>query len=204
MKKLFFLSMVIAASIAIVISFFQPWATIATSATKVSKELTKSAEEGPLADTPFASKFIKQLDRATSAMGEMGDIEIKSAVRGNQIPAMVNNKTSKVALSLVQVFFKDAEGIDKKSYLVYLLPLFAIICAALAALGLKNKLYIAIMALIGGVISIGGLYNLMTMDISSAVVEISIAKGLWNTMYAFLFICLVGIAWLATDKRVKR
>ena len=75
---------------------------------------------------------------------------------GYQIPKMVNDKTTKVALSLVQVFVKDAKDIDKKSYLVYLLPLFAIICSLLAALGLKNKIYVIIMAVIGGAISIGG------------------------------------------------
>ena len=201
-KKMFFLSMVIAASIAIIFSFFMPWATIATSVTKVSKDLTQAAE-GSLADTPFAGKFIKQLDKATSAIGQMGDIEIKSAVRGNQIPAMVNNKTSKVALALAQVFFKDAGGLDKKSYLVYLLPLLGIACAALAVLGLKNKLYVIVMAVLAGAISIGGLYTLLTMDISSTIVKISIAKGLWNTMYSFLFICLAGIAWLVLNKKAR-
>jgi hypothetical protein len=199
-KKLSFLSLIIAASVFIVISFFMPWANIATSVAKVSKEVTSTAE-GKLGKTPFAGKFLKSLTKVTDTVSEMGDIEIRTAVSGYQVPKMVNEKTSKVALSLVQVFFKDAEGIDKKSYLVYLLPLFAIICSLLAVLGMKNKIYIIVMAVIGGAISIGGLYNLLTMDVSNMIVEISIAKGLWCTMYAYLAISLAGIAWLVLDKK---
>lgn len=191
--------MIIAASVFIMVSFFMPWANIATSVAGVSKEVTSTAE-GTLGKTPFAGKFLKSLTRVTDTVSELGDIEIKTAVSGYQIPKMVNDKTSKVALSLVQVFFKDAEDIDKKSYLVYLIPLFAIICALLAAFGLKNKIYVIIMAVIGGAISIGGLYNLLTMDISNMIVKISIAKGLWYTMYAYLAISLAGIAWLVLDK----
>jgi hypothetical protein len=200
MKKMIFAGVVILGATVTVVSFFMPWATVATSATRVSKELTTAAG-GPLKDTPFAGKFIKQLDRATTAISEVGDIEIKASVSGYQVPKMVNDRTSKVALSLAQIFFKSTEGLDKKSYLVYLLPLSGIICGALAVLGLKNKLYVIIMAVLGGAISIGGLYNLYTVDLSSAVVDISIQKGLWFTMYAFLLIFLVGVAWLVLEKK---
>jgi hypothetical protein len=200
MKKLIFSGLVIAASAIIVMSFFLPWAKIQTSVTGVSKELTGYADK-ELGDSPFAGKFIKKLDMVTGAISSMGDVEIKSIVRGYKIPALVNSDSSKAALSLAQVLFKSAEGIDKKSYLVYLLPIFAVVCAFLAIIGLKNKLYVLLMAVIGGVISIGGLYNLLTMNISSMVVKISIEKGLWYTMYAFLLICLVGITWLASDRR---
>ncbi|MFQ5952518.1 MAG: hypothetical protein ACE5JK_03830 [Candidatus Omnitrophota bacterium] len=200
MKKVIFAGLIIAASVVIVIAFFMPWANVDASVTGISKELTKAAE-GPLEKTPFAGKFLKKLDEVTTAIGEIGDVEIKTTVRGNQIPAMVNNKTSKVAISLAQVFFKDTEGLDKKVYLVYLLPLFGIICASLAVLGLKNKIYVLIATVIGGAISITGLYNLYTMDIPSLVVKISIQKGLWHTMYAYLAICLAGIAWLVLDRK---
>ena len=186
----------IAASALIVVSFFMPWARVATSVVGVTK-----AAEGSLEKTPFAGKLVKGFGKATEAISEIGDIGIETTVRGNQVPELVNNKSSKVALSLAQVFFKETEGIDKKSYLVYLLPLFAIVCASLAVLGLKNKIYVILMAVIGGVISIGGLYNLMTMDLSSMIVKISIAKGLWYTMYAYLAIFLAGVAWLVLDKK---
>ena len=202
MKKLIFIIVVFAASTVIVMSFFQPWAEINASVTGVSKELTKSASTA-LGETSFAGKFIRQLNDITSSIGNIGDIELKSTVRGNNIPVLANDQTSKVALSLVQVLFKNkgTENIGKKSYLVYLLPLSGILCAVLALFALKHKIYLLIMAAISGIISIGGLYNLYTMDVVSPVVKITIENGLWNTMYAFGCILLVAILWLASSDK---
>ncbi|MFC1480044.1 hypothetical protein ACFL5Y_01195 [Candidatus Omnitrophota bacterium] len=195
MKKAIFLTMIIAASVVILAAFFMPWANVATSVTGVSQELL-----GAVSKAPLAGKVVGDLDKITGAIGSMGDVEIKTVVHGNKIPAMVNNKSSKVALSLAQILFKSAEGLDVKSYLVYLAPILGIACALFGFFGLKNRLYIILLVVISGVIAIVGLYNLNTMDLSSTIVKIAIGKGLWYTMYAFLFMSFVGIAWIALDR----
>jgi len=204
MKKLACLVVIFAASAVIVLSFFQPWAEINASVTGISKELTKSADT-TLKDAPFAGRFIKRLDKITNSIGQIGDVELKSTVRGNNIPVLANNETSKVAMSVVQVLFKNnnAKNIGKKSYLVYLLPLCGILCAVLALLALKGRLFLIIMAIISGIISIGGLYNLYTMNFTNPIVKITIKNGLWNTMYAFAFILLVSVLWLASTEKKK-
>lgn len=196
MKKLFFVTLVCIASALIIVAFFMPWAEVAASVSGISKEVTSSVK-----DTPFAGKIVGKISDVTDAISEMGDISIKSRVSGFDVPRMANDKTSKVALSLVEVFFKSAENIDMKSYLVYVLPLLAIVCVILAILGIKNKLFVAIMLIISGIVSIGGLYNLYTMDVSSAIVKITIKDGLWYSMYAFMFIFLVSILWLVWDRK---
>ncbi len=197
MKRLFFVCLVVAASALIVVAFFMPWAKVATSVTGISKEVTKSVE-----DTPYASKVVGKIAAFTDAISAIGgDVEIKTTVTGFQVPKMVNDESSKVALSLAETLFNSPKGIDKKSYLVYLLPGLAVVCAFLAFLGLSNRLYVIPMLLIGGAISIAGLYNLYTMDVSSQVVQITIMDGLWYSMYSFLFIFLVGIVWLLTDRK---
>ena len=204
MKKLTCLVVIFAASAVIVLSFFQPWAEINTSVTGISKELTKSADT-KLKNAPFAGKFIKHLDNITNAIGQVGNVELKSTVRGNNIPVLANSETSKVAMSVVQVLFKskNTENIGKKSYLVYLLPLCGILCAVLALLALKNKLSLIIMAAVSGIISIGGLYNLYTLNLANPIVKITIKNGLWNTMYAFAFILLVSVLWLVSTEKKK-
>ena len=196
MKKQIFLGVVVAACVVILMSFFMPWAKVNVSAVGVSKELEASA-----AGTPFASKWVGSLKKATSALGDIGDIKIKTMVTGYSIPTMINQKKSKVAISLMQIMFKSVENLDIKSYLVYLLPIFAIICAILAVLGQKMKLYIIAMLVISGTIAIAGLYNLLTMNVSSVAVKITIGKGLWLTMYSFLIICLTSAVWLIQDKK---
>lgn len=204
MKKLVCLVIIFAASAVIVLSFFQPWAEINASVTGISQELTKSADT-TLKDAPFAGKFIKRLDNITSTIGQIGDVELKSTVRGNNIPVLANSETSKVAMSVIQVLFKNnnTKNIGKKSYLVYLLPLCGILCAVLALLALGNKFSLIIMAAISGIISIGGLYNLYTMNFANPIVKITIKNGLWNTMYAFAFILLVSVLWLASFEKKK-
>ena len=196
MNKKILSGLVIAASAIIVISFFLPWAQANVSATGVSQELTKS-----LKGTPFAGKFVGEVNKATAAIGAVGDITIKTRVSGYSIPILVNNKSSKIALSLAEIMFKNVEDLDVKSYAVYLLPILAVLCGFLSIMGLKNKLSVIVMILVGGGISITGLYNLYTVDIQSIAIKITIMNGLWYTMYGFLAIFLIGIAWLVLDRK---
>lgn len=195
MVKMILAGSVVVCSIVIVASFFQPWARAAVNVTKVATGLASSAT-GTLKNTPFAGKFIKGLDTATAVIGGLGDVEVKTQVSGYDIPTLINKKSSTIALSLAQIMFKDAEGLDKKSMLVYLLPLFALVCAGLAVLGLKNKLFIIGMGIMSGAISIGGLYNLLTINLKDLPIEVVIANGLWQTMYAYLLIFVLSVIWI--------
>jgi len=198
MKKIIFAGSIIVCAIIIIASFFMPWARASVNATKVAKNLADSAS-GPLQNTPFAGKFLKGFDRATNAIGSLGDIEVKTTISGYDIPTMINKKSSHVAIQLAQILFKDAQDLDKKSMLVYILPLFAIVCIALAVIGIKYKASVIAAAVIGGAIGIGGLYKFMTTDLSNLPVQIVIENGLWQTMYGYLLICILSIAWLVIE-----
>lgn len=200
MKKKIFAGSIIVCALIIIVSFFMPWAKATVSATKVAKNLTDSVS-GKLQNTPFAGKFVKEFNKATNAIGNIGDIEVKTTVSGYDIPTMTNKKSSRVTLQLTQILFKDAKDLDKKSILVYLLPLFAIVCIALAIIGLRYKVSVIATALIGGAIGIGGLYKLMATDLSKLPVQISIENGLWQTMYGYLLICILSIAWLVIESK---
>ncbi len=195
MRKVIFLALIVIASLAIIYAFFIPWAKIVVSGTKVATQLTEAVSKGPLKDTPRAAKIISKLESATKTIEQFGDIEIKSTVSGNDIPALVSRKDSKSALALMQLFFKDAKDVEKKAKLVYLLPFFAIVSIALAAVGIKYRISPIIIAVIGGAISGAGLYKLSTLSTANLPVALGIENGLWLTMYAYLFICVVSIAW---------
>jgi len=205
MRKIVLLALVVICALAIVHAFFMPWAKASASATKVAKGLTKSASAGMLANTPFAGKFIMGLDKATDKISEMGDIQIKTAVSGYDIPTLINKKTSQIAISIASVMFKDAKDLDKKSLLVYLVPLLALVCIGLVVFGLKNKIALIVMTVLSGGIAVGGLYNLMTVDLSKLPIQISIEQGLWQTMYSYLIIAVIGIIWIVLDlKEAKK
>jgi uncharacterized membrane protein YfbV (UPF0208 family) len=121
------------------------------------------------------------------------------AVSGYDIPKMMNTKSSQVAVALASIFVKDAKDADMKSYAVYLMPILALVCVGLAVFGMKNRIALIIMAVISGGISLGGLFKLMTTDLNNAIVAISIEQGLWQILYAYLLICVVGVIWIVTD-----
>ena len=200
MKKKILSALIIVTAAVIVISFFMPWARVSISAMGVSKELTGKVDS-TLKDTPFAGKVVNKLQEVTDTLSSIGDIKLKTRVSGYSIPVLVNEKSSKVAISLMQILFKNTKDLDIKSYLVYLLPICGIFCAIAGILGYKNKIYILAIIIVSGVISIIGLYNLYTAHLENVAVEITIMDGLWLTMYGFLFIFLVGITWIALDRK---
>jgi hypothetical protein len=205
MRKIVLLALVVVCALAIVHAFFMPWAKASASATKVAKSLTRSATGGILENTPFAGNFIRELDKATDKISDIGDIKVKTAVSGYDIPTLINKKTSQIAIAIASVMFKDVKDLDKKSMLVYLLPLLALACIGLAIVGLKNKIAIMVMAVLSAGIAVGGLYNLMTINLSNLPIQISIEQGLWQTMYAYLLICVIGIVWVVLDlKEAKK
>ncbi len=195
MKKMIMASLVIICAVAIVASFFAPWVRAKVSVTKVATGLA-STFSSSLQNTPFAGKLFRGLDTATNTINSIGNIEIKTQVSGYDIPTQINKKSSKEAIALIQIFVRDTKDLGKKSMLVYLLPLFAILCAILAVIGLKSKLAVIPVILIGGAISITGLYNLFTVNLASLPAQVTIMNGLWQTMYGYLLICVISIIWL--------
>lgn len=199
MKKIVLSALIIICAIAIIHAFFLPWAKASASVTKVAKALADSATGGILENTPFAGKFVRAFNKTTEKIMNLGDIEIKTAVSGYDIPTLVNKKSSHIAVSIASVVLKDAKDLDKKTMLIYLLPLLALVCIGLAVIGLKSDIAVIVMAILSGAIGIGGLYNLMTVDLSNLAVKISIEQGLWQTMYGYLLICVLSIIWVVLD-----
>lgn len=202
MVKRIIAGLIIICCVVIIVSFFAPWARAGLNVTKVAGGLMSSTES-TLKSSPFAKKFIKGLNRATSAVGGLGDIEVKTQVSGYDIPTLVNKKSSRTAISLVQIFAKDVEGLDKKALLVYLLPLGAVLCIFLAISALKNIWAVVPMAVISGTVSLVGLFKLITLDLSSLQIEVTIMNGLWQTLYGYLLVFVLSIIFFAADRRAR-
>ena len=198
-KNLIFIVLVIVAGLVIIKSFFLPWALASTSVGRVSGQVHRSINDS-FGSLPFVGKVMAGIKETSGVVQELGaDIDINTVVSGYNIPRMVNNKSSKIALSFAQSFFGDVKGLDKKSMLVYLMPLLAVVCIMLAIAAMRYKISILLMLIISGAISIGGFYTLNTMNLSNELVDIVIGKGLWRTMYGYLWIFIISIFWLGSD-----
>lgn len=199
MRKIVLALLIIICSVVIVASFFMVWARAVTTAAKVASGIEEKVEKA-FPGSPFAGKMIADLNKATEAINEFGDVQFRTVVRGYEIPVMVNRKFSKTALSLIQIFDPGAGNIGNKALLLYLIPFLALVTIVLTYLGLKSDIFVIIVCAISGVISVGGLYRVMTADISNNIVRITLDRGLWQTLYGYLMIFVFSIIWLITDK----
>lgn len=199
MRKIILLSLIVICAVAVIHAFFLPWARASLNVTRMARGLSESAASGALENAPYAGKFIRTFNSVTDVIGDIGDIEVKTVVSGYDIPALINSKNSKVAISVLALILNDVKDLDKKSKLVYLMPIFAIVCIVLGVISIKNRSALIALIVLSGVISTAGLYNLMTVNLPKDMARISIGQGLWQTMYAYLLICVMGIIWIATD-----
>jgi len=196
MKKMVMAALAALSAVVIIISFFMPWAKASTSAARVAKSVKQSAG-GVLQGTSLGEKVMTYFDVAAQAISDMGDIKVKTIVRGCDIPTLVSKNSSNAAISLVQMCVNDTNDLGKKAALVYLIPVFALMCIALSFLGIKNILFVAVMGFVSGIISIAGFFKIMAADMSSMVVQISIENGLWLTLWAYMAIFIISVVWVS-------
>ncbi len=186
MSKILLLVLTLIACAVIITAFFMPWARV-----NVSLERILPTGGGEIVNT---------LEGFTENVGSFAGMEFDPVVRGKDIPMLVNNKSSKVAVTFISLLFKNAESLERKSYLVYMPVLLAVICALLAILGIENKTYILIMTILSGLLSGAGLYEFKTVNFSSLVTNVEIMYGIWVTLYAFFAIFIIGLFWFFVYK----
>jgi len=202
MRNAIFSGLIIVLSLVVIVSFFTPWAKASVSLSKAAKGITSMAEK-EFEGTPYAGKVLNFLQKASKAIDTVGNVEVRTTVSGYDIPTLVHKKSSQSAIAMAQIFFANTEGLEKKVMLLYLLPLFGVICVFFALLGLRSRLWIAGTAIIGGIISIGGFYSLSRTNFSGEQYQIILLNGVWYTLYAYLFICIFSIVWLAIGQNRK-
>jgi fatty acid desaturase len=155
----------VALAIVIVISFFLPWAHV------------ESQEVG------MFSKILTGKSQAEIA-----------SISGFGIPAMANSQDSRLAISVIKIFNPGVKDADKKSYLIWFVPIFAVIAAALLILLGNNKWVSLALGVICALIFVVGIYKIATTDMNKLVLNIRIGTGLWLTLYGYLGMGLAGIA----------
>ena len=191
-------------AVIVLAGFFQPWAEVSTSVGNVSGGLT-GILKGTFGEVSLGSKVIGGIENLGNEVNEVvGDVSVKKSVSGAEVPGLVNSKSSKMALAIAEIMFKSAEGLSWKSYAVYLIPGLAVLCVLLAGAGLRYPAAFAVMTVLSGAVSGAGLYNLYNADLSNTIVKISIGYGLWNSLYAFGGIAVIGAGCIILEQIKKR
>ncbi len=187
---------------AVIVGFFLPWATLDIRTTQLEREIAAHARRG------FARAFSGAKPSSWgSRKPSRGMPLIPSRVSGFQVPMLANRPNVRVATSLVAVFTKKQEQVGLKSWVVYLLPLIALVCAWLMTICGEQRWMAAGTALVCAGIGGSGLWVLLTTN-TRALYAISIGVGLWLSLAAYLVMALAAgasalpFSWQARMERL--
>jgi hypothetical protein len=119
------------------------------------------------------------------------------------IPILANSTESRFMISIIRIFNPNIEHADKKSFLIWLVPIFALIIAV-ASRFLAGDLWFNIaVGLIGTAIFAVAVFKISTTDLDKFVLRVSVGLGLWLSIYTYLAMGLLSFA-MAIQSLFKR
>lgn len=148
----------------IFVSFFLPWIAVESQAVgTISKMLT--------------GKKQAQID----------------TVSGFRVPLIANSEESRLMVSVIKIFQPNIKDADKKSYLIWIVPLLAIGMFMLDR-ALKNRWVVLMIGIVGILIFGVATFKIITTDLDKLVLNVKIGYGLWLILIGYLAIGILEIS----------
>jgi len=144
MSKLYNIVILILA-ILIIIAFFMPWVSV------------KSEQVG---------MFAKILTGKNQ--------DVVDNISAFQVPIMANSSDARLMISVIKIFNPDIKDIDKKSFLIWVIPILAVVIFIVSYFFGKNKWANLIVGIIGAAIFIVAAYKIKTTDLDKLVLKVEI------------------------------
>jgi len=149
--------------VAIIIGFFLPWISLSTDNV-----------------LPIPLKINQKLLQNAQFSFEISGFDIVNTAAKSQV---------KPIISFAKMFVKNAEKLDQKVYLLYLIPIFGFIVTFFSFKGVENLVYHFLALLISGGIFGWGMYQILTQK---STLQFEIGIGLWMILFSMFLIFLVS------------
>jgi hypothetical protein len=150
-------------AVTVFLSFFMPWVKI---------------------DAPVVGGISKIL--TGKAQSSISDIS------GFDVPIMANGPDSRFALAVIKIFNPSVKDADKKSWLIWGVPIFGVMLALASVFFGKFKwLRIAIAVICVAIFAVA-VFKIKTTDMNKLVLNVKIAHGLWLTLWGYFGIGIVN------------
>lgn len=147
--------------IMIILAFFLPWVIVGSEQVgAVSKLLTGKRQE---------------------------TVDSISAFR---VPILANSSEARLMITIIKIFSPDVKDADKKSFLIWSIPLLAVIIFLLSYFFGKNRWLNLACGIVSSAIFFIAVYKIKTTDLDKMILQISMGSGLWLTLWAYLIIGL--------------
>ena len=157
----------------------------------------------------FVSFFLPWVDIQSQAIGKITrvltgeQLPLMQRISGFQVPILANRQDSKLMITLIQLFNPGVQDADKKSYLIWGIPLLGLVIAIANYIWGRNKWFNLAIAVSGIMIFAIAVQKLITADLDKMVMNVNIAPGLWLTLFGYLGIGLCGLAGFIKGISIK-
>ena len=143
------------------------------------------------------------LKRGTETLtGELPSLsELPRQVSGVQIPQLANQRNSQVAIALAELFTNTRQRIGLESYAVYLVPGLAVLCALLLSAVGRHPSVTILVGLMCAAIAGVGFWKLLTTNTRTLFVAITIGRGLWLSLWAYVGLAAAAVLSLILRSR---
>lgn len=142
---------------------------------------------------PWVSVGSKQVGAVTKLLTGKSQETIHS-ISGFQVPVLANGPDARLIISIAKIFSPGISGVDKKSYLIWIVPLLAVIMFFARMIWKNNKWVHLGTAVIGCAIFFVAVWQIKSTDLDKLVLQIRIVCGLWLIFWSYLGIGVLS-AW---------
>ncbi|MFH1360187.1 MAG: hypothetical protein ABIJ41_04020 [Candidatus Omnitrophota bacterium] len=150
----------------ITVSFFLPWITVESQAVGGFSKILTGKDQGVI-----------------------------DSISGFRVPLLANSKESRFMISVIKIFNPQIRDADKKSYLLWGVPLIAMLISLAGCVFKHIKIIRFFLGLIAVGIVCAVIYKLMSTDMDKLVLKVNIVYGLWLTLFGFF---AIGVSELAS------
>jgi len=151
-------------ALVIVVSFFLPWISVESAAVGGVMKLLKGKKQAAL-----------------------------YSISGFKVPILANGEKSRTMISIIKLFQPNMENADKKSYLLWSVPLLAVIMLGLTNMFKDNKWVRLAIGIVGIAIFAVATFKIASTDLDKMVLKVNIAYGLWFILIGYLGIGIIQI-----------
>jgi hypothetical protein len=153
----------------VVISFFLPWVSV---------------DAGLMSGlTAKISKVIKVQEQKMQLY----------SISGFKVPILANSKESRVMITIIKIFEPNITNADKKSYLIWIIPILAIAMFLAGDFFKNNKWVFLGIGITGLTISLGATLKIMMTNLDKVALKINIGYGFWLVLIGYLGLAVLGI-----------
>ncbi|MBF0619212.1 MAG: hypothetical protein HQL19_03485 [Candidatus Omnitrophica bacterium] len=155
----------------VVLAFFLPWVEVQSSAVGAISKLLTGKRQATL-DT----------------------------ISGFQVPIMANGPDARFMVDIITIFNPGIKNADKKSWLIWVDPLFAVLLGVFYVRFWNKKWFQVLVGAVGVCIFAVGVFYIARTDLNKLIINVKIASGLWLTLVGYLGIGVVAMTALLEKK----